>query len=228
MNLFLITIAALCIGTPVYSLPDTAAPVDEKTLRKRAYQRIATLDKVRSPLEKGCAFVYHAYPLKGSYRAAPFDSAASLVSAFLSGRGSVTSLSTRGLFSCLSGTGESCCGARYLVLPLDVSSQTTRKKAVVQSFVNLDKEGNFIPSNTSRTLESSTIEITVRFVVVDLQTNRVVFETRKTAKAGSDDHLKEEFPNKGKKSSSRPDDQWRRCVLYIVEKVKETLAAEFR
>ena len=102
------------------------------------------------------------------------------------------------------------------------------KKASVQNVVTLDKDGNFIPSFAGHDFVSRTVELNVRYVIIDLAALAIVWSARINGMAASDDFLKESGPAAALGPSRRGDDQSYRCVMYIVEKVKGKLAREFK
>jgi hypothetical protein len=102
------------------------------------------------------------------------------------------------------------------------------KKTSVQTVFELDKDGNFVPSYDGRVLASRSIEMRMRFVIIDLAAGAVVWSANFSQKAASDDFLKEGGQAAAAGGARRGDDQSYRCVMYIVDKVKEKLSREFR
>ncbi|MBN1129431.1 MAG: hypothetical protein JXA71_10615 [Chitinispirillaceae bacterium] len=221
-------LVSLALAGSVIPAPDSGVFVDIPAMKKASYDRIAAFEKSIVPLESGCAILYHAQPLRGCYRSAGFDSSAARMLRFLALKGTVTARSTGALADCISGGPDSCGGARYGVLPLEVWTKTTEKKTAVQSVFNLDKEGNFIPSDRQRTLSSRAIEMRCRFVVVDLRENTRVFDAWFFARASSDDALKNGASASGNMAGKSVDELSVRCTLYIIDKVKRDLSRKFR
>jgi hypothetical protein len=227
MNIPLSALLTIIVVCPFLFAQDSGPVVEGKVLKKGVYERITGLQKAHSSIETGCDIFYYPFPLKGRYNRAAFDSAAGKMVPFLARHGKVTAVSFKTLSICLYGVGDSSGGARYIVLPLEVRTKAAEKKIEVQSFVNLDKEGNFIPSDTRHTLSNITIEMRCRFVVVDLRENARVFDAWYYARAGSDDAMRDGRQPAGKNAGRSADDQSLRCVLYIIDKVKRHLARKF-
>jgi hypothetical protein len=223
-------IAALVLlsALPASARQNIISSLDETILKKMTVDRIVSLPSRPAALETGASFAYHARPLKGSFIKREFDSAGTVLAAFLKKHGSVSAMSTKKLHACLSGHVDSCAAVRYCLVPLEVRSVKKERKTSVQSVFELDKEGNFVPSYDGRVLASRSIEMQMRFVVIDLPAGVVVWSARICGSAASDDFLKEDSPAAASGPSGRRDDQSYRCVMYIVEKVKEKLARVFK
>jgi hypothetical protein len=102
------------------------------------------------------------------------------------------------------------------------------KKTSVQTVFELDKDGNFVPSYDGRVLASRSIEMQIHFVIIDLSAGAIVWSARISGRAASDDFLKQGGKTAASGSSRRGEDQSYRCVMYIVDKVKEKLTREFK
>jgi hypothetical protein len=223
-------IAALLLlsAPPAVARQNIISSLDEKILKKTTHDRIVSLPSRPAKLETGASFACHARPLKGSFTIGEFDSAGNALTAFLKKRGSASAMSTRTLHACLSGHADSCATIRYCLVPLEVRTVKKEKKASVLTVFELDKEGNFVPSYDGRTLASRSVEIQVRFVIIDLTAGAIVWSARISGRAASDDFLMDEGAAAAPGPSRRCNDQSYRCVMYIVDKVKEKLAREFR
>ncbi|MBN2035399.1 MAG: hypothetical protein JW768_01535 [Chitinispirillaceae bacterium] len=234
MSLGAAVLVASAGDSSVRSGPSAAGGCAEEKARtidgskQHVYDRIRALSVRRGPLVKNRSVNYYAYPLKGRYYEKDFDSAASSMRALLSRYGTVRFASLQELVPLLSRKSETTMHRGYLILPVEIRSSRKEKRAVVQSFVNLDNEGNFVPADESRTITSTGVETRIRFVAVDLDDLTIVFDLWLKGRAGSGDFGEEGFPDRGKSKSRRLRDQSLRSVMYIVEKVKGEIKRQFK
>jgi hypothetical protein len=228
MKTFTVAILYLCLSFVfVHARTDSSVAVIKKT-RLKAYAHITALPSQPAPLEKGASVVLVVHPLRGAFVKRDFDSAASRLAAFLDPHACTRIITPERLLANLTGHSDSGDRARYCILPLEIKTVRKERKASVQNVVKLDKEGNFVPSSAGLDLSSTTVCVRVRYVAVDLQSITIPWSVHLTATASSDDFLMEEEAVVVSGPVRRRNDQSYRCVMYIVEKVKEKLAREFR
>lgn len=224
MNAFCLAILLLCASTVLPGTRADSLSVSDKKLRQRAYVRVSSLPSRPAPIEKGAPAVLVAHPLRGAFVKRDFDSAAARLSAFLN----MPAVTRSEFLAYLEGPSDSATTPRYCILPLDVATVRKERKTSVQNVVKLDKEGNFVPSSAGRDLSSTTVEMRVRFVVVDCRSKTIPWSARLTATASSDDFLmEEEAVTVAGPRPSRADQSYR-CVMYIFETVKNKLSREFK
>jgi len=226
----IIAVAALLLlsAHPSVARENILSSLDGKILNKMTFDRIVSLPSQPAKIETGASFACHARPLRGSFIKKEFDSAGTALMSFLKKRGSVSSMSTRALHSCLSGHTDSCANIRYCLVPLEVRTIKKEKKMSVQTVFELDKDGNFVPSYDGRTVASRSVEMQTRIVIIDLRAGVVVWSAHISGRAASDDFLMDDRMAMQHGPSQRREDQSFRCVMYIVQKVKEKLVREFR
>ena len=148
------------------------------------YRRIASLPASNAKIAIGQKIIYRKYPVSGNYPKRAFDSAAATMTAFLAKYGTVRVISAGDLDSCLSGNPDSCRTFRYCCMPLEIASISKEKTMRVGNFVKLDKNGDFVPSQTATTIASSETETRVRFVVIDLAARTIVFDVQEKRTGG--------------------------------------------
>ena len=228
MKTFTVAILYLCLSFVfVHARTDSSAAVVKET-RQKAYAHITALPSQPAPLEKGASVFLVVHPLRGAFVKREFDSATARLAAFLDPHACTRIITPERLLANLTGRSDSGDRARYCILPLEIKTVRKERKASVQNVVKLDKEGNFVPSTAGRDLSSTTVDVRVRYVAVDLQSRTIPWSVLLTATASSDDFLLEEEAVVVSGPGRRCNDQSYRCVMYIVDKVKEKLAREFR
>ncbi len=214
-------LAALVVAAASFERPDSSArPAAVKPARLR---EINALPHRGGPLPPGpLIFLYQRYPLSGNYPPAAFDTAAKKIEALLARRGRVREIGagdlSNGLFKRIDTGGQ----YRYLVTPCEIGAVTHEKKLEVGSFVKLNREGDFVPTKSTRAIDSRTTEVTVRFVMVDCASATVVFDDREKATVSDDEAVQGAAPKNEKKGVRTPD-QVRTGVIRIAPKVAAKL-----
>jgi hypothetical protein len=94
-----------------------------------------------------------------------------------------------------------------------------KKKMSVGNFVKLDKNGDFVPSQTATTISSSETETHLRFVIVDLVARSIVLDIKEKRTRGGD--LLDALPGaKAPTEQEKKNRAIRDNVMEIMERIK--------
>ncbi len=208
--------AAFMSASSGADLPDSPSPA---TVKRSLLRKINTFPHAMVQFPDSVTILYQRYPLSGNYPAAAFDTAAKKIEALLSQHGTLHEITIRKLAGCLLDANDSCVPFRYLATPCGISAESREKKAEVGSFVKLNREGDFVPTNATRTINSRTTEVTVRFVMVDLDARTVVFDDWEKATV-SDDETIRGISHKGEKPGTPARDQVWTGIMRVTAKVE--------
>jgi hypothetical protein len=222
--LFFVAIVTLISATRGADRLDSFSP-PEVTVKRSLLQKINVFSHEKVPFQDGQMILYQRYPLSGRYPATAFDMAAKKIEALLSRHGIVHDITARKLGDCLLEGVDSCSGFRYLVTPCEINTIAHEKKVAVGSFVKLNQEGDFIPANATRIINSRTTEVTVRFVMVDLNDRTIVFDDREKTTVSDDEAVRGTAPM-GEKSSMPVKDQVKTGILRVVAKIEAKIKAK--
>jgi hypothetical protein len=148
------------------------------------YNRISALPSTDSVISADANICYLKYPLKGAFDRRTFDSAAIALSTIFTKTKPAAIIGKAALDSCLSKkSGFRGCG--YCLLPLEIASVAREKKMSVGNFVKLNKDGDFVPSQTAHTLTARETETRLRFVLLDLTAQKIVVDLNEKRTGGT-------------------------------------------
>lgn len=188
--------------------------------------KIEALPHDSAALRDSAVVLYERYPLSGKFPSFAFDSIARKIERLLARHGRVRELKLRDLDTVLPAAADSGGGARYFFVPCAITAVVHEKKQEVGSFVKLNREGDFVPTNVTHVLGSRSTDVIVRFVMVDLAGSAVIFDDRESVTVSDDEAVRGTLP-KNESAGKPAGDQVATGVMRIASKVAVKLRKRF-
>jgi hypothetical protein len=189
-------------------------------------QKIDALPHDSAALGDSAEIFFERYPLSGTFPSFAFDTAARKIETLFARHVRVRELRLRNLDTDLPAAALSGRGTRYFFAPCGITAIAHEKKQEVGSFVKLNREGDFVPTNTTRVVGSRSTDVIVRFVLVDLAARTVVFDDREKVTVSDDEAVRGTLP-KDESPGTPAGDQVATGVMRIAAKVAVKLRKRF-
>ena len=219
----IVLVIAVSFMAYVQGSPSRPAP---SVIKHDILRKIDSLPQDSAALRDSAEILCERYPLSGSFPSAAFDTVARKIEKLLARHVRVREVRLQDLDTVLPATALSGRGARYLLVPCGIAAIVHEKKREVGSFVKLNREGDFVPTNTTRVIGSRSTDVGIRFVMIDLAARTVVFDDREKVTVSNDEAVRGTLP-KDESAGRVAKDQVSIGVMRIAEKVVAKLRKRF-
>jgi hypothetical protein len=221
--------AALAMGALPAAAPLTPAPPVHSisVVRQDLLRKINGFPRETGLMADSQVILYQRYPLSGRYPPSAFNAAAPVIERLLSRFGTVREASAGKLDSCLNCGGDSAHACRYAATPCEFTAATSEKNLTVGSFVKLNRQGDFVPTRATRTISSRTTAVTLRFVIVDCWSGKVIFDDREKATVSDDERVQGTLP-KGERAGGKELDQATAGAMRAMGKIEAKMKAKIK